>query len=149
MANVALTQAEADDLLALEKRRVDDTVWSPPGRGGKVTVPLASLDGRESFFLDLRRGRIDLGKNTYQNRVRKVVVLARLDVGGAPHRNPDDAVIGCPHLHLYREGYGHRWAFPVPPDRFPNVSDADRTLQDFMDYCNVTQRPRMQMALIP
>ena len=149
MANVALTQTEADGLLALEKHRVDDRVWSPPGRGGKVSVPLASVDGRESFILDLRRGQINLSKNTYQNRARQVVVLARLDVGGAPHRNPDDEVIGCPHLHLYREGYDDRWAFPVPPGRFSNVSDAVQTLQDFMDYCNVTRHPRMQLELLP
>ena len=149
MANVDLTQAEADGLIAMEKHRVDDKVWLPPGRGGKVTVPLASVDGRESFFLDLRRGRIDLGKNTYQNRARQVFVLARLDVGGAPHRNPDDEVIGCPHLHLYHEGYGDRWAFPVPPNRFSNVGDATQTLRDFMDYCNVTLPPRLQLGLLP
>lgn len=92
MANVALTQIEADGLLVLEKHRVDDRVWSPPGRGGKISVPLASVDGRESFFL---------------------------------------------------------WAFPVPLDHFSNVSDATQTLQDFMDYCNVTRRPRMQLELFP
>lgn len=149
MANVVLTQAEADGLLAMEKHRMDDKVWLPPGRGGNVTVPLTSVDGRESFFLDLRRGRINLGKNTYQNRARQVFVLARLDVGGAPHRNPDDEVIGCPHLHLYREGYNDRWAFPVPPNHFSNVDDATQTLQDFMGYCNVTLPPRMQLALFP
>ena len=93
----ALTQAEADGLLAMGKHRVDDKVWSPPHRGGSVTIPLVSVDGRESFLLDLRRGRINLAKSTYQNRVRQVFVLARLDVGGPPHRNPDDEVIPCPH----------------------------------------------------
>ena len=39
MANATLTQAEADSLLAMEKHRVDDKVWSPPHRGGSVTVP--------------------------------------------------------------------------------------------------------------
>lgn len=148
MANVVLTQAEADSLLAMEKHRVDDTVWSPPLRGGSVTVPLVSVDGRESFHLDLRRGRINLAKNTYQNRARQVFILARLDVGGAPHRNPDDAVIPCPHLHLYREGYNDRWAFPVPPDRFRDPHDTAQTLRDFMDYCNITLRPPMQLVLV-
>ncbi len=149
MANVVLTQAEADGLLAMEKHRVDDRVWFPPGRGGKVTVPLASVDGREPFLLDLRRGQINLAKNTYQNRARQVFILARLDIGGAPHRNPDDEVIQGPHLHLYREGYNDRWAYPVPQDRFQNPSDAIRALEDFMDYCNVTLRPRFQLGLFP
>ena len=64
MANIALTQAEADGLLAMEKHRVDDKVWSLPHSGGSVTIPLVSVDGRESFLLDLRRGRINLAKST-------------------------------------------------------------------------------------
>jgi hypothetical protein len=37
-----------------------------------------------------------------------MVVLVRLDLGGAPHRNPFDEEIGVPHLHLYREGFGDK-----------------------------------------
>ena len=149
MANAALTQAEANSLLALEKHRVDNKVWSPPYRGGSVTVPLVSVDGHESFLLDLRRGRINLAKNTYQNRARQVFILARLDVGGAPHRNPDDEVIQCPHLHVYREGYDDRWAIPAPQDLFPNPDDATQALQGFMNYCNITSLPPMQLVLVP
>ena len=69
MVAVNLTQAEADALLAMEKHRSDDTKWSYPDFGGHVTIPLVSIDRRESFLLDLRRGRIDLGKGIYQNRV--------------------------------------------------------------------------------
>ena len=96
MADTNLAQTEADALFAMEKRRSDDTEWSYPDLGGHVTIPLVSIDRRESFLLDLRRGRIDLGKGTYQNRGRQIVALARLDFGGAPHRNPDGEEIGAP-----------------------------------------------------
>ncbi len=147
MVAVNLTQAEADALIAMEKRRIDDTEWSCPDLGGHVTVPLASIDRRESFLLDLRRGRIDLGKGTYQNRGRQIVVLARLDFGGAPHRNPDGEEIGSPHLHLYREGFGDRWAIPVPDDHFPNPHDAWQTLHDFMQYCNIMEPPMIRRGI--
>ena len=149
MANVELTQAEADRLLALEKHRVDDQVWSPPRRGGRITVPLTSVDGLESFLLDLRRARINMLKSTCQTRARKIFVLARLDIGGAPHRNPDDEIIECPHLHLYREGYNDKWACPVPPDIFSKLDDSMQTLLDFMGYCNVTRPPLLQSVLFP
>lgn len=136
-----LTQAEADALLALAKRRIDATEHDYPAFGERVTIPLISFDRRESFLLDLRRSRIDLAKGTYQNRARQVVVLARLDFGGAPHRNPDGQKIGTPHLHVYREGYGDRWADPVPSDRFTNLDDPWRTLEDFMRFCNVVEPP--------
>ena len=88
MADTNLTQTEANALIAMKKLRSDGTEWNYPDLGGYVTIPLVSADRRESFLLDLRRGRIDLSKGTYQNRGRQVVVLARLDFGGAPHRNP-------------------------------------------------------------
>ena len=136
-----LTQAEADALLALAKRRIDATEHDYPAFGERVTIPLISSDRRESFLLDLRRSRIDLAKGTYQNRARQVVILARLDFGGAPHRNPDGQKIGTPHLHVYREGYGDRWADPVPSDRFADLDDPWRTLEDFMRFCNVVEPP--------
>ena len=64
MADTNLTQTEADALLAMEKYRSDDTEWSYPDLGGHVTISLVSIDRRESFLLDLCRGRIDLGKDT-------------------------------------------------------------------------------------
>ncbi len=147
MADTSLTQVEADTLIALEKRRVDTQLWDYPDFGGAITIPLVSTDRREPFFLDLRRSRINLAKGTYQNRTRQVVVLVRLDFGGGPHRNPDDTRIGSPHLHLYREGYGDKWAVPVPSDRFSNLPDAWQTLQDSMQFCHIVDPPAILRGL--
>lgn len=147
MAEIILTQAEADALIALEKRRADNRVWPYPATGGSVGVPVVSTNGREDFFLDLRRARIDLAKGTYQNRARHVVVLVRLDFGGKPHRNPDGEEIASPHLHQYRERFADKWAFPVPADRFPNVQDAWLTLGDFMRFCSIVEPPEFDRGL--
>lgn len=147
MPEINLTQAEADALIAMAKHRVDNVESDYPDLGGGISVPLVSADRREQFVLDLRRGRIDLGRGTYQNRGRQVVVLVRLDFGGAPHRNPDGEEIASPHLHLYREGYGDKWAVPVPGDRFEDVRDPWRTLNDFMRYCNVVEPPVIRRGL--
>ena len=146
MMNTSLTQAEADALLAMEKHHADTTEREYPDFGGKVAVPLVSVDRREKFFLDLYRARIDLRKRTFQNRGRQVVILARLDFG-APHRNPDGEEIGSPHLHLYREGSGAKWAFPVQPDSFPNLGDPRLTLEDFMRFCNIVTPPIIHWGL--
>ena len=147
MADTNLTQAEADALIAMEKLRVDDARCDYPGLGGSISVPLVSRDKRETFLLDVSRGRIDLLKGTYQNRARQVIVLVRLDFGGQPHRNPDDQEIPSPHLHVYREGYGDKWAVPVPSERFPDISDLWRLLQDFMRFCNITEPPFIEKGL--
>jgi hypothetical protein len=147
MAEINLTQSEADLLLALEKHRVDEQQWDYPGLGGQIRIPLISADKREDFFLDIERGSINLAKGKYQNRARHVVILARLDFGGSPHQNPDGEIIPCPHLHLYREGFGDKWAFAIPPDKFSNPTDPWQALQDFMRYCNITQPPLIRQGL--
>jgi len=147
MADITLTQVEADALIAMPKSRLNDDEWDYPGTGGAITVPLISDDKREGFLLDISRGRIDLLKGKYQNRGRQVVILVRLDFGGPPHRNPDDTEISGPHLHRYREGYGDKWAIAVPPGKFPDLGDLWQTLVDFMEYCNVTQPPRIRKGL--
>lgn len=147
MARAPLPQAEADALMAADKHRVDDTVHAYPDLGGRLTVALASADRSERFLLDVSRGRLDLRKQTFQNRARKTIVLARLDLGGRPHRNPDDSPVDSPHLHVYREGYHDRWAYPVPQDRFPNLGDPHRVLGDFLRFCNVVDPPFFERGL--
>ncbi len=147
MAEINLTQTEADALIAMEKHRIDDTIWDYLGFGGAILIPLTSADKRESFFLDISKGRIDLLKGKYQNRARQVIVLVRLDFGGQPHRNPDDEEISSPHLHIYREGFGDKWALPVPAEHFPNMSDLWRTLNDFMGFCNIKKPPIIKRGL--
>jgi hypothetical protein len=143
----AISQAEADSLLRLEKHRTSDESVRLPDMGGSVTVPLASADGAENFHLDIYRGRINLAKGKFQNRARTIVILARVDIGGAPHRNPDDTEVPCPHIHLYREGFADRWAFSVTADQFSDTTDHWRTLIDFMRYCNITVPPRFERGL--
>jgi hypothetical protein len=145
--SVNLSQAEADALIAVPKRRADDEERRFPPPGDRLVIPLVSNDKREDFLLDITRSQINVAKITHQNRARQVVVLLRLDIDGAPHRNPDGEVIPCPHLHIYRENFGDKWAHPLPAGRFQNLSDLFRTFEDFMAECNVIEPPRMQAGL--
>ncbi len=148
MADIDLTQEEADALIAMEKHAVDLSVnWEYPDTGGSISIPLQSSDKRERFLLDISRGRIDLQKGKYQNRARQVIVLARLDYGGSPHRNPDGIEVACPHLHIFREGFGDKWAAPLPPDFVDDPDDRLKLMDAFLKYCNVTIRPNISFGL--
>ena len=143
---ILLTQQEADSLLALEKHFLGNDRFEFPALGGALRIPLHSPDRREEFSLDITRGRILLEKNTFQTRARKAVILARLDLAGPPHRNPDGEEIDCPHLHLYREGYGDKWAAPLPAV-FAGIEDAVELMDAFMDYCRVIGKPIIERGL--
>ena len=147
MSESVITQQEADDLIAMEKIRINDESWDFPEKGGKISAPLVSLDKRENFLLDIARSHINLVKNTYQNRARQAIILVRLDIGGATHTNPDGEEIKCPHLHVYREAYGDKWALSLPPKYFKNTDNLDTLLTDFMRYCNITKPPVFQGRL--
>lgn len=147
MTDINLTQGEADALIAMEKHRADEEQHQFPMGGQVLILPLQSPDERERFLLDISRGRIDLAKVKMQNRARQVVVLVRLDLAGAPHRNPDGEEIPCPHLHRYCEGYSDKWASPLPEERSSNIGDVWATLGDFMAYCNITQPPHIERGL--
>ena len=147
MADMNITQAEADALIAMPKIRASDETWDYPSLGGAISIPLISPDKRENFLLDIRKGRIDLSKGSYQNRSRQVIVLVRIDFGGSVHRNPDGAEVPCPHLHLYREGYGHKWAMQLPADQFSDSADVMNLLDAFMRYCNIVEPPIIQRGL--
>ena len=149
MADADLTQAEADYLIALDKYAVDRRQCPYPSRGGKISVPLRSADHREVFRLDLRRARIDLFKSTHQARARQVFPLIRLCVGNKPHGNPDGEVIDPVHIHHHREGYGDKWAEPLPDGVFGDLADQLRTLNDFMRYCNIVVPPIFQAEWLP
>ena len=110
-------------------------------------IPLTSTDKREAFVLTLTRVQIKLTKASYQNLARKSIILMRLDLDGAPHRNPDGEEIPCPHLHIYREGFGDKWATPAPVARYRNTQDLYSTLWEFLDHCNVTQSPQIEKGL--
>jgi hypothetical protein len=141
VAKRSLTQAEADALLAMPKKPLSDDHYEFPTPGGSLFVPLVSHDGREYSALDVSRGKIDLAKATYQRRARRVVPLARLDVNGRPHTNPDGEPAPRTHLHLYRESFGLAWAFRVPAARFTHPDDLGAALDDFLRFCNVDPRP--------
>lgn len=143
---IFLTQHEANTLLALEKHFLGSDRFEFPALGGALRIPLHSADRREEFSLDITRGRILLEKNTFQARARKAVILARLDLAGPPHRDPDGEEIDCPHLHLYREGYGDKWAEPLPT-ALTGMTNAIEFMDAFMDYCRIVAKPIIERGL--
>jgi hypothetical protein len=131
-----LTQQEADDLICMKKRFVTPrNISLPPG--ADQTHELIGEDNREQFLLDLWRGTLRLSKVRYQTRGRKVFVLVRLEINGPPHTNPDGKKIGPTHLHVYREGYEGKWAYPLDPNLFQNPNDVGTAFSDFCRYCNI------------
>ncbi|WP_218837877.1 DUF6978 family protein [Candidatus Methanoperedens nitratireducens] len=150
-----LTQDEANILIGLPKVKKYDDIYAFPSPGDTLMVPVISQNGLENFLIDINRGRIQITKCTYQERHQERTILLRLDIDGPPHHNPyvetlplpdlepyNGRIIPCPHVHLYVEGFMDKWAIPAPTDKFPNTIDLFKTIEDFLDYCNVIDKPK-------
>ena len=152
-----LSQNEADQLLQMPKEFVDA---SPLEFTRTTTMDydrfLRSADKREEFILTLERGIRKRLRLKFQTRARKVIVLARLDLHGAPHKNPPGAPykpgqwLNETHLHLYREGFEDRIAYEMtdaPGWTIGQDVDDLQMLEGFLRYCGITDWPQIQMGL--
>jgi hypothetical protein len=136
MADVILTQAEADALIAMEKHRVNEDRSDFPMGGESVVLPLQSADKREQFLVDLGRGRIfEEGQNAEPRApgCRVGEARSRWCAPSEPGRGGNP---GSPSSPLPR-GFGDKWAVAVPRDRFRKIADVWTTLEDFMRFCNI------------
>ena len=145
---MSLPQAEADRLFGLRKRKADAIPYEFPRAGGRLNVRIIAENGDPAeFLLDITRSSIALTKGSYNHRVHKTIVLARVCVGGAGHVNPDGQDIGSTHLHRYREGFADKWAEPLPPELGGSQSAFKDYLASFLSYCNVVDPPRIDLDL--
>jgi hypothetical protein len=154
---MSLTQAEADRLLRLPKTFLDsdpiEFALNEPMDHERV---LRSSDRREEFVLTIERGTRNRLRLKYQTRGRGSVILARLDLNGARHKNPPNSSyksgewISGTHLHLYREGFDDRIAYELedaPHWTVMNTHDGIIALEGFLEFCTVTSWPSIQTAL--
>lgn len=141
--NQNLTQEEVDYLIKTEKYPDRKKAgYTLPLSGETLTIPFHSQEHGEKFSIDIERGRISLKKHKEQLRYKTSIVLVRMDINGKPHKNPDGNIIGGTHFHLYKEGSKMSWAVPLPP-RFTDPNNMTLTISQFMDYCNVKEKPKL------
>lgn len=153
-----LFQAEADRLLQLPKEFDPSHDLIEFRRSPfRERYDLFEINGRERFLLDLERSQIRTATLKFQTRARTVFILARLDVNGTAHRNPQNAphrpgqrLVGT-HIHLYREGFGDRVAFlPQDVPQFASVSPGDDVgwLVAFLRFSGVQSLPTIQATIV-
>lgn len=142
MAEGELTDERASVLLTTEKWRAEDVEVHFPAPGSRIEKGVISVDYKDRFILTINRcSKKNPGKVTYQLRTTNADILLRLDIEGPDHGNPDGTIIPCPHLHIYRQGYADKWAYPLPPELSGNLHDLLAILNDFMTYCVITKPP--------
>lgn len=135
-----LTQNEADDLIKVLKIfQKQHRYIQIPNSKQSLQLDLQSTESQhDKFIIDVnRKGQYNLKKCTFQTRYKKTTQLLRIDIEGPAHQNPDGNDVPCPHIHIYKEGYQLKWAYPINQHIQTDTSDLVQVLIDFLQYNNV------------
>lgn len=133
-----LTQLEFEALHNMKKRLDIDSsgiIW--PDKGKKISIGCSSLDNKEKFEVTINQSKIKIAKVTYQELYSDKTILFRVDTSGPRHFNPDGTFVEGPHIHIYREGYDDKWAYPLEEYIDTNPSDMIVLFIDFLSYVNI------------
>ncbi len=144
---MAITQSEYDFLMSQEK--VFDDPLSPIVLGPtpiQWTRQINSIESKELFLLDFYRGNIEITKYTINKRYRQTIVLLRYDNGGR-HTNPDGEKFVGPHIHLYKEGYNDKFAYPVSVVDIKETDSMELVFTKIMYFCNIKRMPSIEISM--
>jgi len=143
-----LSDEEAKCLMQMEKKIIEQPGgYFFPSHEQILTLKSLSIGRNVEFLFDIGRKYQQLSRCTYQERYEKIIVLVRVDIKGPSHTNPDDSMVSAPHIHIFKEGFSDKWAYPLSNDHFRNPSDLYKTMYDFFTYCRVVDPPIIQKGL--
>lgn len=103
----------------------------------KVTEELLSDEYGDIFKIDMRRSCIELQLVNLNTRAHDSFVLARLDINDREHKNPDGVIAPKTHIHIYKEGYGARFAYNPEDLGFTDLENVTSLILQFLDFCKI------------
>lgn len=139
-----------------ELKSFKDSSYKFPENGNYLSLEAIGENTHEEYLIDINKKNCTLSRITYQNRVRKTIVLLRFDVDTKPHKNPDGEVIEGTHMHIYQEGYLDSWAYSLSDHRLQGIltecnlpsnlldlatADQERCFEAFTRLCNIKRYP--------
>jgi len=140
---MSISQLEFEFLMGQNKKfKTDEEIEVGPAPL-KWTRELNSLESQDAFLVDYSRGKIQLLKFTLNKRFRQTICLLRLDTIGR-HTNPDGTLFDGPHIHIYRDGYDDKFAFPIETVGIKDPTNICNTIKEFLEFCNIRNIPPIQ-----
>ncbi|HBY69669.1 MAG TPA: hypothetical protein DEG69_19165 [Flavobacteriaceae bacterium] len=110
------------------------------------TREIKAINSKNIYLLDFYRGSFELSRYTYNKRFRQSIILIRYDSGGR-HTNPDGVSFDGPHVHIYKEGFNDKFAYPISELSINNNFSMEEVLNKLLQFCNVTKRPSIEVPM--
>jgi hypothetical protein len=110
------------------------------------TREIKAINSKNIYLLDFYRGSFELTRYTYNKRYRQSLILLRYDSGGR-HTNPDGVTFDGPHVHIFREGFNDKFAYPISDLNIEDTNSIDEVLDKLLQFCNVIKRPVINIPM--
>ena len=144
---MTLTQSEYDYIMSQDKVFDDpDTTIRLGPAPIQWTRQINSSVNKEIYLLDFYRGSFELTKYTINKRYRQTITLLRYDNGGR-HTNPDGEIFEGAHVHLYREGFNDKFAFPVSKIGIDATDAMESVFHKIMYFCKINRVPDIELTM--
>lgn len=144
---MGITQSEYDFLMSQEK--VFDDSSTPIELGPAPihwTRQINSLSSKDIFLIDFYRGSIEISKFTVNKRYRQTIIMLRYDNGGR-HTNPDGEKFEGPHIHLYKEGFNDKFAYPISVIGIEETDSMEKIFTKILYFCNIKRVPTIEIPM--
>ena len=148
---MTLTQREADTLREIEKSFINPSSVRFPERRETKLYPLwYRYDNRrkDDMAISAYRGKKNPKKVSFRLLYAQGIILVRVDTQDpTPHTNPDGTRIepGEPHIHIYKEGFGDKFAYPLPAE-FNYTDDVIDLFMDFLSYSHIINKDQIHLV---
>jgi hypothetical protein len=143
---IKLTQNEADMLIKMMKRKVEEQIIDFPKSQGKIIFDVLGERRTDEFVVNIERKGINARGCTYQGRVKSNnIILLRLDINPTSvHKNPENGekIVGS-HIHIYDEDMELKKAIPFDVGN----KDLFELCFSFFEEFNIVEPPEIVQQL--
>lgn len=138
-----LSDKEFKYLKDMKKEFIED--WDILLSEPKRTRQITSTDKKEKFLLDYKKWNISC-KYTYNKRWRNDMVLFRYDIW-VPHTNPDWVRLNWPHIHIFKEWFSMKYAYPASDFWILDTDTIENVLLKIFKQRNIVNTPTIKISL--
>jgi hypothetical protein len=131
-----LTQSEADGLRIVRKLFLDKMPLIINQPYSEQRQLRSETNPYDTFYLNINQTAIEFGKYNTLTRYFSICLVRICIDKDSVHENPDGKKIKGHHIHIYKEGYADRFAYPLENYNFSNF-DIVPLLRQFLRFCNI------------
>ncbi|MCM8568624.1 hypothetical protein NE848_04490 [Gramella jeungdoensis] len=144
---MAISDLECE-LLIKEEKQFSDLI--NPLKLGPAPISwtreIKGVNSKNLYLLDFYRGSFELSRYTFNKRYKQSIIIFRYDNGGR-HTNPDGKSFDGPHIHLYKEGYNDKFAYPIEDIGIDNSDSMEEVLNKILHFCNIKKIPSVEISM--